>query len=129
MYRALFGAYNAPATLGFYTAHLSHSAWVAMAHAVAMRDLIEAVSGSFRTYLLRFKEDVEPRIAGHNCMLLPVTDSIRDKQYCLKVGWSRSPKSSKMPETFTAGDRFFIAKGTECVWDITKTLRKFYFIA
>lgn len=32
-------------------------------------------------------------------------------------------------ETFTAGDTFFIAKGTECVWEITETLRKFYFIA
>lgn len=32
-------------------------------------------------------------------------------------------------ETFTAGDTFFIAKGTRCVWEITETLRKFYFIA
>lgn len=35
----------------------------------------------------------------------------------------------KVPETFTAGDSFFIAKGTECVWEITETLRKFYFVA
>jgi len=33
------------------------------------------------------------------------------------------------PETFTAGDTFFIEKGTECVWEITETLRKFYMIA
>jgi len=32
-------------------------------------------------------------------------------------------------ETFTAGDTFFVAKGTRCTWEITETLRKFYFIA
>ena len=32
-------------------------------------------------------------------------------------------------ETFTAGDTFFIAKGTRCVWQITETLRKFYMVA
>ena len=32
-------------------------------------------------------------------------------------------------ETFTAGDSFFIPKGTKCVWEITETLRKFYMIA
>ncbi len=32
-------------------------------------------------------------------------------------------------ETFTAGDTFFIAKGTSCVWHVTETLRKFYMIA
>ncbi|MCP5073300.1 MAG: cupin domain-containing protein [Rhodobacteraceae bacterium] len=32
-------------------------------------------------------------------------------------------------ETFTAGDTFFIAKGSKCVWEITETLRKFYMIA
>lgn len=37
--------------------------------------------------------------------------------------------SDGKPETFTSGDSFFIAKGTECVWEITETLRKFYFIA
>ena len=31
-------------------------------------------------------------------------------------------------ETFTAGDSFFIAKGTRCTWHITETLRKFYMI-
>lgn len=38
-------------------------------------------------------------------------------------------EAGKSPETFTAGDTFFIAKGTECVWEITETLRKFYFIS
>ncbi len=38
-------------------------------------------------------------------------------------------EKGREPETFTAGDSFFIAKGTECVWEITETLRKFYFIA
>lgn len=37
-------------------------------------------------------------------------------------------KDSK-PEVFTAGDTFFIEKGTQCVWEITETLRKFYMIA
>ncbi len=32
-------------------------------------------------------------------------------------------------ETFTAGDTFFIAKGTKLIWEITETLRKFYMIA
>jgi uncharacterized cupin superfamily protein len=32
-------------------------------------------------------------------------------------------------ETFTAGDTFFVAKGTRCTWEITETLRKYYFIA
>ena len=31
-------------------------------------------------------------------------------------------------ETFRAGDTFFIAKGTKCVWHIEETLRKFYMI-
>jgi len=31
-------------------------------------------------------------------------------------------------ETFTAGDTFFIPKGTKCTWHITETLRKFYMI-
>ncbi len=32
-------------------------------------------------------------------------------------------------ETFTAGDTFFVAKGTKCTWQINETLRKFYMIA
>ena len=32
-------------------------------------------------------------------------------------------------EIYTAGDTFFIAKGTPCTWEITETLRKFYMIA
>lgn len=32
-------------------------------------------------------------------------------------------------ETFTAGDSFFVAKGTKCTWQINETLRKFYMIA
>ena len=38
-------------------------------------------------------------------------------------------EAGKPAETFVAGDTFFIAKGTECTWQITETLRKFYFIA
>lgn len=32
-------------------------------------------------------------------------------------------------DTFKAGDTFFIAKGTKCVWEITETMHKFYMIA
>lgn len=32
-------------------------------------------------------------------------------------------------DTFSAGDTFFIPKGTSCIWEITKTLKKYYFIA
>ena len=32
-------------------------------------------------------------------------------------------------ETFTAGDTFFVPKGTPCIWEITETLRKYYMIA
>jgi uncharacterized cupin superfamily protein len=32
-------------------------------------------------------------------------------------------------ETFSAGDTFFVAKGTKCTWHITETLRKYYMIA
>lgn len=31
-------------------------------------------------------------------------------------------------ETFTAGDTFFVAKGASFTWEITETLRKYYFI-
>ena len=32
-------------------------------------------------------------------------------------------------QTFTAGDTFFVAKGTPLTWEITETLRKLYLIA
>ena len=32
-------------------------------------------------------------------------------------------------ETFTAGDTFFIPKGTGCTWHITETLHKYYMIS
>ena len=32
-------------------------------------------------------------------------------------------------DTFTTGDTFFIAKGTQCIWEITETLRKYYMIS
>jgi len=33
------------------------------------------------------------------------------------------------PETFTAGDVFFIAKGTKCIWEITETFKKYFMIS
>ena len=38
-------------------------------------------------------------------------------------------EAGKEAETFVAGDTFFIEKGTECVWEITETVKKFYMIA
>ncbi len=32
-------------------------------------------------------------------------------------------------QTFTAGDTFFVAKGTRCTWEITEKLKKYYLIA
>ena len=32
-------------------------------------------------------------------------------------------------ETFAAGDTFFVAKGTPCIWENNETLRKYYFIS
>ncbi|MBE1282641.1 MAG: DUF861 domain-containing protein [Rhodobacteraceae bacterium] len=37
--------------------------------------------------------------------------------------------SDGIAQTFTAGDTFFMAKGTPGIWEITETLRKFYMIA
>ncbi|CUJ95598.1 hypothetical protein RUE5091_01561 [Ruegeria denitrificans] len=31
-------------------------------------------------------------------------------------------------ETFTAGDTFFIKKGSKLIWEITEKLRKYYMI-
>ena len=31
-------------------------------------------------------------------------------------------------DTYRAGDVFFIAKGTKCIWEIEETLRKYYMI-
>ena len=31
-------------------------------------------------------------------------------------------------DTFVAGDTFFVAKGSRITWEITETLRKYYFI-
>ena len=45
------------------------------------------------------------------------------------IAGSVTVSSEGKTETFTAGDTFFIAKGTPCTWEITQTLRKYYFIA
>ena len=37
--------------------------------------------------------------------------------------------SSGHSETFSAGDTFFIAKGSQCTWHITEKLKKYYMIA
>ena len=37
--------------------------------------------------------------------------------------------AGEAPQTYRSGDTFFIPKGTACVWEITETLRKYYFIS
>lgn len=37
--------------------------------------------------------------------------------------------SDGRPETFKAGDTFFIPKGSPCTWENTETMRKFYMIS
>jgi uncharacterized cupin superfamily protein len=44
------------------------------------------------------------------------------------VSGSVTVTSDGRAETFTAGDSFFMPKGTKCTWHITETLRKFYMI-
>ena len=48
---------------------------------------------------------------------------------CILSGSVTVTVDGEAPQTFTSGDTFFIEKGTPCVWEITETLRKFYFIA
>ncbi len=45
------------------------------------------------------------------------------------IGMTEIVNADGSSETFAAGDTFFIAKGTKCVWEVTETLRKFYMIA
>ncbi|MEM7259829.1 MAG: cupin domain-containing protein [Pseudomonadota bacterium] len=54
----------------------------------------------------------------------PVDEMMTVISGCVTVTVNGEP-----PQTFVTGDTFFIEKGTACTWEITETLRKFYFIA
>lgn len=74
----------------------------------------------------------ESRLAGvWECA--PCLEDIKsypvDEMMTVVSGSVTVTENGRAPETFTAGDTFFIAKGTECIWEITETLRKYYFIA
>ena len=76
--------------------------------------------------------DDQSRLAGvWECA--PCREEIKsypvDEMMTVVAGSVTVTEAGKPSATFVAGDTFFIAKGTECVWHITETLRKFYFIA
>lgn len=74
----------------------------------------------------------ESRLAGvWECA--PCLEDIKsypvDEMMTVVSGSVTVTEKGKSPQRFVEGDSFFIAKGTECVWEITETLRKYYFIA
>lgn len=78
------------------------------------------------------QSDSQNRLAGvWECA--PCREEIKsypvDEMMTVVAGSVTVTEAGKPSATFVAGDSFFIAKGTECVWHITETLRKFYFIA
>ena len=60
----LFGEDHAPAALGLGAAHLDHGGGIAVAAAVAMRDLVKAVLGQLWPDLHRREKDVVAGVAG-----------------------------------------------------------------
>ena len=54
-----------PAAFGFHRAHTGHTVGHGMAHAVAVRHLIETVARSYRTNLHGLEQHVITRIASH----------------------------------------------------------------
>ena len=61
----LLRADNRPAALGLDAAHLSHAGGIGVTHAVAMRDLVEAVLRGQWADLHRLEENIVTHIAGH----------------------------------------------------------------
>jgi hypothetical protein len=62
---AFLGADHGPAAFRLDAAHTGHRAGHGMAHAVAMRYLVEPVPRGHRPNLYRFEEDIVTRIARH----------------------------------------------------------------
>ena len=65
MHFNLLGADDAPAALGFHAAHFGARRDIAVAHSVAVRDLVEAIFRDFRPYGDGFKQHIVPRISCH----------------------------------------------------------------
>jgi hypothetical protein len=70
----LFGADNAPAPLGLDSTHRGVGARPHISHAIAVRDLKEAVLGHYRPDLNRLKEDVVARVTRQGG--LPLTKGV-----------------------------------------------------
>ena len=64
------GRDHRPAAFRLDPAHGGHAAWVALAHAVAMRHLIKAVTRRDRADLHRLEQNVENRVASAHGLLL-----------------------------------------------------------
>jgi hypothetical protein len=60
-----FGADHGPAAFGFHGAHGSEGGRVAPAHAIAMGNLIEAISRHDGAYANRLKQNVVAGVSGH----------------------------------------------------------------
>lgn len=54
---------------------------------------------------------------------------VHEMMYVISGSVTLTDLSTARRQTFTAGDHFFIAKGTACMWEITETLRKYYMIS
>ena len=83
---ALLGADHAPAAFGLDAAQDGHGGWVAVAHAVAMRHLVEAVGRRHRPDLHRLEEDVVAGIAGQGSPpgLGPVASGVIPPRPCAR---------------------------------------------
>ena len=54
---------------------------------------------------------------------------VNEMMTVIKGSVTVTDSNSGSSDTFKKGDSFFIPKGTSCVWEITETLRKYYFIS
>ncbi len=54
---------------------------------------------------------------------------VNEMMTVIKGSVTVTDSNSGASDTFKTGDSFFIPKGTSCVWEITETLRKYYFIS
>ena len=66
---ALFGENNAPAALGFDTAHGCRRRRIAISAAVTVRHLVESILGKHRPDCHRLKQDIVALIAAHNVLI------------------------------------------------------------
>ena len=52
-----------------------------------------------------------------------------DEMMTVLAGSVTVTNADGLAATFKSGDTFFISKGTECIWEITETLHKFFMIS